>query len=63
MRVTPAERRALEALLRHGTVKAAAHALGRSTRTIENQLATARARLDVGTTIEAVRVIFVERSR
>lgn len=59
-RVTPAERRALEAVLRHGTVKGAAYALGKSPRTVVNQLATVRARLDVGTTIEAVRIVFIE---
>lgn len=61
MRVTPAERRALEAILRHGTAKGAAHALGRSQRTVEQQLATVRERLNVTTTIEAVRIVFVDR--
>lgn len=59
--VTPAERRALEALMRHGTAKEAAASLGKSRRTVENQLATARERLGVGRTIEAVRIVFVER--
>jgi DNA-binding CsgD family transcriptional regulator len=61
MKVTPAERVALEAVLRNGTVKAAAHALGKSPRTVVNQLATARARLGVQTTIEVVRVVFIDR--
>ena len=60
-RVTPAERCALEAVLRHGTVKGAAGALGKSPRTVEQQLARARERLDVTTTIEAVRVLFIDR--
>ena len=59
--VTRAERQALEAVLRHGTAKEAATSLGKSTRTVEQQLASARHRLDVGTTLEAVRVVFVER--
>lgn len=59
--VTPAEKRALEAILRHGTAKGAAYALGRSKRTVEQQLATARERLGVTTTIEAVRLVFVDR--
>lgn len=59
-RLTPAERRALEAVLRAGTAKGAAFALGKSPRTVEQQLASARARLGVTTTIEAVRVVFVE---
>lgn len=60
MRVTPAERRALEAVLRHGTVKGAAAALGKSQHTIERQLESARERLDVTTTIEAVRRVFID---
>lgn len=59
--VTPAERRALEAVMRTGTAKGAASELGRSQRTVEQQLATARERLGVTTTIEAVRIVFVER--
>lgn len=50
--VTPAERRALEAWKQLG-IKGAAAALGRSPRTIENQLATARVRLGAGTSHEA----------
>lgn len=53
MSVTPAERRALDAVYRHGSVKVAAHALGRSPRTIEQQLRTARDRLGVETTLQA----------
>lgn len=56
-RVTSAERAALEAVARHGTVKAAAHALGKSPRTVDQQLATARARLGVETTVQAVAVV------
>jgi DNA-binding NarL/FixJ family response regulator len=61
-RITPAERRALEAVLRAGTVKGAAFALGRSPRTVEQQLRTVRERLDVQTTIEAVRLVFIDRT-
>jgi FixJ family two-component response regulator len=60
VRVTKAEQQALEAVLRHGTAKGAALALGKSTRTVEQQLASARERLDVTTTIEAVRVVFTD---
>lgn len=60
-RVTPAERRALEALLRTGTAKGAAYALGKSQRTVEAQLAAARQRLNVTTTIEAVRLVFIDK--
>lgn len=56
-KLTPAERRALEAVARCGTVKVAAAALGKRPKTIECQLATARARLGVTTTIEAYRVV------
>ena len=59
--VTMAERRALEGVLRHGTIKGAACALGLSPRTIEHQLANVRSRLDVTTTIEAMRIVFIER--
>jgi FixJ family two-component response regulator len=59
-KVTKAERSALEAVLRHGTAKGAAAALGKSQRTVEQQLASVRARLDVSTTIEAVRRVFLE---
>lgn len=59
-KVTPAERKALEAVTRHGTAKAAAHALGKSQRTVEQQLRTARERLEVATTIEAVRAVFID---
>ncbi len=55
-RLTPAERSALAAVGQHGTVKAAAFALGKSPRTVEQQLRTARERLGVGTTIQAVYV-------
>lgn len=60
MRITPGERRALEAVLKHGTVKGAANAIGRSPRTLDAQLRSVRARLDVTTTIEAVRVVFLD---
>ncbi len=60
MKVTREERRALEAVLRSGTAKGAALALGKSQRTVEHQLATVRGRLKVSTTIEAVRVVFVD---
>lgn len=54
-RLTVAERRALEAAWLHDTVKEAAAALGRSPRTVEQQLATARRRLGVTTTRAAIR--------
>jgi DNA-binding NarL/FixJ family response regulator len=53
--LTPAERRALEAYARQGTYKGAAAALGRSAKTVQHQLAAARVRLGVTTTIEAYR--------
>lgn len=56
---TAAERRALDAVLRHGTVKGAAAALGKSPATIDHQLRNVRARLGVTTTIEAVRVLYI----
>jgi DNA-binding CsgD family transcriptional regulator len=55
-RVTSAERRALAAVWEHGTAKQAAAALGKSARTVEQQLRSAREKLDVTTTIEAIRV-------
>jgi DNA-binding CsgD family transcriptional regulator len=58
--ITAAERRALEAVMRHGTVKEAAFALGKSPRTVEQQLAAVRTRLNVTRTIEAVRRVFVD---
>jgi DNA-binding NarL/FixJ family response regulator len=54
MRLTSAERRALEAYGRCGTIKAAAHSLGKSPRTIEHQLKSARDRLGVGSNVQAV---------
>lgn len=53
-RLTPAERRALLAIGQHGSVKGAAYALGKSPRTIEQQARSARDRLGVETTIQAV---------
>ena len=50
--LTPAERRALEAVKRYGTVKEAATALRKSPKTIEHQLACARARQGVTKTIQ-----------
>lgn len=58
--ITPAERRALDAVLRHGTVKSAATRLGKSPATIDHQLRNVRARLGVSTTIEAVRIVYLE---
>lgn len=54
-RLTPAEQRALDAVWIHGGVKEAAHALRVSRSTVEKQLASARSRLDVATTIDALR--------
>ena len=59
-RVTPAERRALEAVLAYGTVKGAAYATGKSPWTLARQLASVRDRLNVTTTVEAVRVVFID---
>lgn len=53
--LTPAERRALDAYASHGTYKEAAASLGRSAKTVQHQLAAARVRLGVTTTIEAYR--------
>lgn len=53
--LTSAERRALEAYASHGTYKGAAAAIGRSTKTVQHQLAAARIRLGVTTSIEAYR--------
>ncbi len=61
MRVTRAERQALQAVMDHGTAKGAASALGKSQRTVEQQLASARDRLHVGTTVEAIRCVFVDK--
>jgi DNA-binding CsgD family transcriptional regulator len=52
--LTDAELAALEAIGRHGTAKQAAFALGKSRRTLEQQLASARHRLGVGSTVEAI---------
>lgn len=57
--VTTAERSALDAYSRHGTVKVAAHALGKSPHTVEQQLKSARERLGVTTTVQAVRLVVV----
>lgn len=59
-RVTAAEREAIAAIAKHGTVKAAAFALGKSPRTVEQQLRMARERLGVDTTVQAVHRILVE---
>lgn len=58
-RVTPAERKAIDAIGKHGTVKAAAYALGKSPRTVEQQLRTARERLGVDTTVQALQRVLV----
>ena len=57
MTLTPAERQALEAVAKFGTVKEAASALGKSPHTLERQLESARKRLDVTTTIAAYRKV------
>jgi DNA-binding CsgD family transcriptional regulator len=62
MKVTPAEEAALRALWDHdGSVKLAAHALRKSPRTVEQQLASARERLGAKSKWEAVRVVIVDR--
>lgn len=50
--LTPAERRAIAAVREHGTVKQAAAALGKSPKTLEHQLATARIRQGATTSIQ-----------
>lgn len=50
--LTPAERAAIAAVRQHGTVKEAAAALRKSPKTIEHQLASARARQGVTTSIQ-----------
>ena len=55
-RLTLAERAAIDAIGRHGTVKAAAYALGKSPRTVEQQLRTARERQGVDTTAQLIYV-------
>jgi DNA-binding NarL/FixJ family response regulator len=47
----------LAAVSRLGTVKEAAAALGKDPKTVEHQLAQARARLGVSTTIQAAVVV------
>jgi DNA-binding CsgD family transcriptional regulator len=56
-RVTAAERAAIDAIGKHGTVKAAAFALGKSPRTVEQQLRTARERVGVDTTVQLVSTV------
>lgn len=63
MSLTRAERQALQAVLEHGTAKGAASALGKSKRTVEHQLESARQRLNVQTTIEVVRIAFVDMGK
>jgi DNA-binding CsgD family transcriptional regulator len=59
--VTPAEREALEAMGRYGTVDVAAAHLGKSRHTVREQLERARERLGVSTTIEAVWRVYVDK--
>ena len=51
--LTPAERAALDAVARYGSVKAAAHALGKSEGTLTQQLASARRKLNADSTLQA----------
>lgn len=53
MSVTPAERAALEAVARYGSVKAAAFALGKSPYTLTVQLASARRKLGAASSLQA----------
>ena len=57
MKVTPAERRAIEAVQREGSVKGAAFALGKSYWTVVRQLDSARKRLGANSTIQATGMI------
>jgi DNA-binding NarL/FixJ family response regulator len=52
-RVTPAEKRALDAMARYGSVKAAAFALGKSPHTVTRQLDSARRRLGAESSMQA----------
>lgn len=53
MKLTPAERKAIEAVQRTGSVKGAAFALGKSYWTIVAQTASARRRLGANSTLQA----------
>lgn len=53
MTLTPAEKQALDALARHGSVKAAAWALGKSPSTLTVQLASARRKLGAESSLQA----------
>lgn len=59
--VTPAERRALQAVAEHGRKKAA-FALGKSPRTVQQQLESARARLGAEDIYQAMGIVLRERS-
>lgn len=62
MKVTPAEEAALRAWWdNHGSVKAAAFALRKSPRTVEQQIDSARRRLGARSTVDAVRRGVVDR--
>lgn len=53
MKLTPAERAALEAVARFGSVKAAAFAMGKSPYTLTVQLASARRKLGAASSWQA----------
>lgn len=57
MKLTPAERRALEAVQQTGSIKGAAFALGKSRWTVVQQLASARRRLGANSTIQATGMV------
>lgn len=53
MKLTAAEQAALDALARHGSIKAAAFALGKSPYTLTVQLAAARRKLGAASSLQA----------
>lgn len=51
--LTPAERQALDAVARYGSIKAAAYALRKSPYTLDAQIRSARTKLGAVSTIQA----------
>jgi FixJ family two-component response regulator len=60
--LTPAERRAVQAVIEHGEDKRAANALGVSVSTLRSQTHAARAKAGVSCTVRLV-VLFMEAQR
>jgi DNA-binding transcriptional LysR family regulator len=59
MKVTPAERAALEAYAKHGGVKQAAHALHKSPRTVGKQIASAQQRVGAVSPVQTVARVLI----